>query len=364
MKPTRRLHRHQQHRKDQSPVVVTFDEHGGVLDIVGDVEAFVGKEDTVEQMLRRLCDLLVGEGAAETLSAVEVSQGRYADIHILSEGGIRNLVLLNASEVMQVLRMKRQKDNETLLEHRAIHRELRSSLRVHNGKELYGPNDVSFRSGSLLGAIIREMRSPVALMCGHARFLATHLANDAAALKSVAAITDALVRLEALSTARLLRAMESTITQSDDQGGGLHELAVYLQDAFQLQVELRGIEFEVNIAERSLPAVVNLIALRHVLMGLVVHALDGLEQKRLVVSVLHHDKGLDVELETSPCGFQANSFGALLTTRDMLYSNPSASLSLAISQQLLNRLSATIELVAAQTSGYVLWFRIPPQSER
>ncbi|GAB3090746.1 sensor histidine kinase [Lysobacter terrae] len=361
MKTTKRLRRSESRGKDQSPVVITFDERGRVMDVVGDVRQFVGVDDTAEQMLLRMYDLLIGDGSiTETLSAVEVSTDRYADIHVLAEGSLRHLVLLDASEVMQVLRVRQQKENEALLEHRALHRQLKTSLRLADSSEIYEESGVSFRSSSLLGSVIREMRSPVALMSGHVRFLAGHLEHDAVSMRSVAAIRGALVRLEALSTAGLQGAIESSNGQGEEQGS-LHELAIYLQDAFQLQAELRGIEFEVHVAERSVPVAVDFNAVRHVLMGLVVHALDGLDQKRLVVSLLHHDKGMDVELETSPVGFPAVLFGALLTTRDLLYSNPSASLPLAISQQLMNNLSATIELVPAQAGGYVLWFRIPLQ---
>ena len=152
------------------------------------------------------------------------------------------------------------------------------------------------------------------------------------------------------------------MAQAAEEENSLHQLALYLQDSFQLQAQLRGIEFEVRVSQRSQPAAIDFVALRHALLGLLVHALDVVEQQRLVVSLLHHGKGMDVELEASPNGFPAACFGALLTTRDLLYSNPSASLSLAISQQLLNNLSANIELVPAQAGGYVLWFQCPPHA--
>ena len=360
MKPRRGVQRRES-RKDQAPVVVTFDDRGEVVDVVGDIAIFVGDGDTSKKMLCRLYDLLVADGmGAETLSAVEVSEGRYADVHILAEGSLRHLVLLDASDLMRVLRTRQQKDNEAALLHRVMQRELKSARLSAAGDDTYEQNGALFRCSNLLGAVIREMRAPVALVSGHARFLAAHVENDPIAAKSLVAIRSALVRLEALSTASLLGATEARVGQSADEENSLHELAIYLQDSFQLQAHLRGIEFEVRVSQRSSPAAVDFIALRHALLGLLVHALDVVEQRRLVVSLMHHGRGMDVELETSPVGFSAACFGALVTTRDLLYSNPSASMPLAISQQLLNNLFAKIELVPAQAGGYVLWFQCPP----
>lgn len=42
------------------PVVVTFDEHGDLMDVVGDIDWFVAGEDTRQDIFLRLQDLRQG----------------------------------------------------------------------------------------------------------------------------------------------------------------------------------------------------------------------------------------------------------------------------------------------------------------
>ena len=111
-----------------SPLVVTFDSAGEVVDIVGNIAVFAGDGDTADEAVQRLRDLLEGSGAhAEVLQAVELSPGRYADIRIVAEGDLRHFVVLDASEAVQALQRTQQLNNEAALEREREQRGLRIS---------------------------------------------------------------------------------------------------------------------------------------------------------------------------------------------------------------------------------------------
>lgn len=115
-----------------TPVVVSFGERGDLLDIVGDLHAFVVAPDSIESVLQRLQDLQVGMRRREQLvPAVELSQGRYADVHIVREGGDSHYVLLDNSRVMRLLCSAQQASNELALLQREAQRSFKAVESLH-----------------------------------------------------------------------------------------------------------------------------------------------------------------------------------------------------------------------------------------
>lgn len=116
-----------------SPLVVTFDSAGEVVDIVGNIAVFAGDGDTADEAVQRLRDLLEGSGAhAEVLQAVELTPGRHADIQIVIEGDLRHFVVFDVSEAAQALQRTQQLDNEAALEREREQRAPRNSSAMNN----------------------------------------------------------------------------------------------------------------------------------------------------------------------------------------------------------------------------------------
>lgn len=108
---------------EMTPVVVSFSEHGDLLDVVGDLEAFVAPPDSVDGILRRLQDLQLGMRVRERLvPAVELTRDRYADVHIVREEGDSHYVLLDCSRKMRLLHSAQQARNELALLQRQAQR--------------------------------------------------------------------------------------------------------------------------------------------------------------------------------------------------------------------------------------------------
>lgn len=338
------------------PVVVTFDRDGELLDVVGDLDWFVAGGDAREDVYRRLRDLRGGgAGVPDLVPAVELSEGRYADVHVLEEEDSCHFVLRDATELQRVLQRKQQAGNEAELREARLRKAMRKGAAAERPRALQ-----PFRRGAeLFAELADEMRAPLALLAGHARLLGQRHRDDPAALRSVAAIQHATVRLEAMSNNALLALGEL------DAGGEpgvleLAQLAALLQQSFGLQACAQGVAFEVRLPRRGATIEVDDLALRQVLVNLVIHALDGAESGSLIVSLAAAAGALEIELAREPDGFDAQRFGALATSSDLLaQTDAGGSLALAVSQLLLRRMKARVELVPRRAGGHELWIRVP-----
>jgi signal transduction histidine kinase len=336
---------------------VTFGDGGEVLDVVGDIDRFVAGDDTRQDIYKRLHDLREGrEGAPHVIPAMELSQGRYADIHVVAEEDSRHFVLLDATEVMQALRRNQQAGNEAALLEERRRREIRAS-RPNASPPL--PLRQFRRSSELFAELIDSARAPMAQLAGHARLLAQRCKNDPAALRSIAAIQHAAVRLDALSTNGLIGLGGLSAGTGNLDIVDPSQLAALLQETFALQAHAQGIGFEVHVPESERLIEIDALALRRILFNLIIHALEGIRSGSLVVSLSVAAQGLEVEIACEPSGFGADHFGPLVTTADLLQSDIGGSLGLAVSQQLLQQLRATVELVPMQGGGHELWVRLP-----
>jgi signal transduction histidine kinase len=344
--------------RTRPPVVVTFGEDGEVLDVVGDIDWFVAGDDTRQDIYRRLQDLREGwQGAPDVIPAMELSQGRYADVHILAEDDDRHFVLLDATELMQVLRHNQQTSNEAALREDRHRRELRKGMPNAPARP---PVLRQFRrSSELFAELINSARAPMAQLAGHARLLERRCKNDPAALRSIAAIQHAAVRLDALSTNGLIGLGELAAGARNLGIVEPAQLAALLQETFGLQAQTQGIGFEVRVPEIAIPIEIDTLGLRQILINLIIHALEGIESGRLVVSLSVAAQGLEIEIACEPSGFDADRFGPLITTTDLLQSNAGGSLGLAVSQQLLLQLRARVELVSRRGGGHEVWIRLP-----
>lgn len=336
-------------------MVVTFDRDGEVLDVVGDIDWFVAGDDTRQDIYQRLQALREGgQGAPDIIPAMQLSQDRYADVHIVAEEDSRHFVLLDATELMQVLHRNQQASNETAL------LEDRRRERIDEGAPpRRRPSRQFRRSSELFAELVHGARAPMAQLAGHARLLQQRCKNDPAALRSIAAIQHAAVRLDALSTNGLIGLGELSAGAGNLGIVDTSQLAALLQETFALQAQAQGIGFEVRVPESVIPIEIDTLALRQILINLVIHALEGIQAGRLVVSLSVAAQGLEIEIAGEPSGFDAELFGALVTTADLLKSDAAGSLGLAVSQLLLQQMRATVELVSRRGGGHELWLRLP-----
>lgn len=337
------------------PVVVSFDTHGELLDVVGDIDRFIAGEDGREEVFRRLQDLRGGApGVPARVPALELSDGRYADVDVVEEVDGCHFVLRDATELMRMQQRRQQGAHELELREAAQRKAmLRGGGPVSRNRGLQ-----PYRRGAeLFAALAEEMRAPLGLLGGHAQLLEKRLGDDPAALRSLAAIRHAAVRLEAMANNALFG-----LGGEPGQSGVLElaQLAALLEQNFALPARAQGIAFEIRLPKREAAVEVDDLALRQLLINLLIHALDGLESGALTLTLGVASNALEIELGCEPNGFDATRFGALVTSSDLLQQTDAAgSYALAASQLLLRRLRAKVELVPRNNGGHELWLRMP-----
>lgn len=348
--------------ESQPPVVVTFDEQGDLQDIVGNIDWFVGEESTRENLLFLLLDLCEGsDEGARVIPAVELSPGRYADIHVVLEVDGMHFVLLDVTSVMQVLQRNQQGRNEMLLAQQEQFRAPKGdNVQAQEKSRLARRSLEQFRrSSELFAALVSETRGPITLLAGHARLLARHCREDATAMRSIAAIQHAVVCLDALSSNGLVGL--GGLSSGSGQVGvlDLAPLAAMLQETFWLQAQGRSLGFEIKLPKDGAMVEVDDLALRQILVNLLIHAFEGIDEGRIEVSLTTVSDHLEIEIASEPAGFSQGHFGPLITMVDAPGLSLGGGLYLAASRRLLQQLEAVVELVPRAVGGYELWVRIP-----
>jgi signal transduction histidine kinase len=329
----------------RAPLVVTLDGQGQLIDMVGSPAAFGALER--EDIVRLLLDLTVGsDGPAEVLQAVELVDGHFVDIHVVTEDELRHFVLRDASELIRSLQRNQQLSNDAALQ--------QASYQRHPGRAV-----AARKSAGLFATLVGEMRGPLARLSGHIGTLSRRCRNDPAALRSIAMLRHAALQLDALSSNGLIAMGEYSTEVIGNGLVDLHRLAGFLQDLFSLHAEGLGLGLTIRVPEAQATIELDDRALRQLLINLITHALGDVEQGRLELTMSVGARYLEVELDAEPEGFRPELFGPLITTNELLHSNRAGSLVLAVSQQILRRMDATIELVPRTGGGCVIWFRLP-----
>ncbi|MEH6421566.1 sensor histidine kinase [Pseudomonas sp. CGJS7] len=337
-------------------MVVTVDGQGRLVDMVGDSDPFGSM--SADDIGRLLLDIMVGgDSPTEVLQAVELIDGYFVDIHIVCEEELRHFVLLDSTELVRSLQRIQQSSNETTLRNESIRRSLHRSgpmARKQLEQAMLVPKDAG-----MLSILAGEMREPLALLAGHVNILARHCGSDPTALRSIAVLQRAAMRLDKLASSALVAMGEHSIKASDEGSVDLSRLASALLNTFSLQAVGSGINLSVYVPENAPTVEIDDRALRQVLENLVVHAFGGVEKGRIELAFSLGELHLDLEVNAEPEGFSMEWFGPLITTNELLHSYSAGSLALAASQRILRDMDAMVEIVPRIESGYALWFRIP-----
>jgi hypothetical protein len=271
----------------QAPVVVTFD-GDTLVDTFGDLAYFTNAEDS-ESLLRLLCDLLVGQGdSAPLLRAVELSPGKYADVHVVPEGELRHLVLLDATTGVLEARELQQMKNEASLAGQKLKRELltrdqehRDELRHHQEHE----RSLRRRVG-MLESISGDVRARLDALVGHAGVLAPFCADHSEAMRALGYIQRTAVYLEAqlLSYSEYLRGNKAQAAEpGTPERIALNRLASELRRLFGADESL-GLTIEVaSDAGLSASVEMDYPRVHQLLITLITLALDGAESAGVAV---------------------------------------------------------------------------------
>lgn len=344
-----------------APVVVTFDSAASISDIVGDFGRFVAEDDTQEEVLQRLADVLRGCGGVRSLPSVELSAGRYADIRIVEEEGQLHVVLLDVTDIMLSLRDSQQVENEAVLLAQKHKKEVgrQRPARPHREWVTEKASQPYRRESELLGSVVNEMRKPIAVLAGETHRLRERCKHDPVALRAIATIHSAVMQLDAASANALIGLGALTKPGLPRGEVDLLQVAATLQRSFAMQASDRGMSFDIRTPKRNAVVRIDGQSLQQVLINLVLHAMEVVDDGALIVTFSTSSKYLDIDIANEPEGFSAEHFGVLVTTTRLLQSNANGSLVLAVSQRMIQDMGGVVEMSPLQEGGYELWIRLP-----
>jgi hypothetical protein len=270
----------------QAPVIVTFD-GDAVVDVFGDLAYFTQADDR-EDLLRLLRDLLVGQDdTAPLLRAVELSPGKYADVHVVPEGELRHLVLLDATAGVLEARELQQTKNEASLAGHQLKRELIARDQEHQDElRRQREKEQSLRHRlDMLERISDDVRARLGALVGHARVLVPNCTDDPGAMRTLGQIQHTAVYLEAqlLNYAEYLRSQSQSVGPAAPEPIALKFLAGELERLFGLGEE-HGLSIEV-VSEAGLGAAVEMDYPRvyQLLITLIALAFDSVSRRRVAV---------------------------------------------------------------------------------
>jgi signal transduction histidine kinase len=273
--------------RTQAPVVVTFD-GDSVVDTFGDLAYFTNEEDS-ESLLRLLRDLLVGQGdSAPLLRAVELSPGRYADVHVVSEGSLRHLVLLDATAGVLEARELQQMKNEASLAGQRLKRELLTRDKEHQDELRHHQEyEQSLRRRvGMLEKVSDDVRARLDALVGHARVLAPYCTGHSEAVRALGYIQRTAVYLEAqlLNYGQYLHGSDvRTAEPAAPETIALKLLADELKRLFGA-TENHGLTIEVaSDAGRAAAVEMDYPRVYQLLITLITLALDGADEPGVAV---------------------------------------------------------------------------------
>lgn len=171
--------------RQRTPVIVTFGKRSEVVDTFGEVLYYA---DTKEHLVELLSDLLVGgEDCLDTLAEVRMPSGRYADVRVVPEGGLRHVILFDTTETALERRAALQTSHELAL----AERQGRVTLERH------GRLSAAKRDANVIELLSCNLRAHVDEIRGHASSLEEAPAESSAAGHSISCIKRASLHLDA-----------------------------------------------------------------------------------------------------------------------------------------------------------------------
>jgi hypothetical protein len=262
----------------RTPVVVTFD-GDTVVDVFGDLEYFTGAQDR-DGLLGLLRDLLVGQDdAAPLLRAVELAPGKYADVHVVPEGHLRHLVLLDASTgVLEARELQQMKNEAALVNRRPVRTPgARDADQAGGARRQRAPGQSLRQRLDVLENLAADARARLDALAGHAGILGPYCAGHPEAARALAHIRRTAVQLEArlLNCAGYLRGSRASVEEPrSSEPIPLRQVAAELERLFGAG---EGHQLSVNVAsDAGMGTAVDMdyARVRQLLITLVTVALD------------------------------------------------------------------------------------------
>jgi signal transduction histidine kinase/CheY-like chemotaxis protein len=279
-----------------SPLVLTFDAQFVLIGAAGDATRVAIEPSAAAEALRTL---FIGMDVAEptVLPFVELSSGRHAHVHLLPDGAVFHLVLLDASEDLARTRPTQQRAHDAEI---AGHEKSRALERLKQARaELEAQRKVLIETNTqkdaLIATLSHEFRSPLTAVFGYVHLLETAGDRAEGRLLALRAIRRAATHLLALSDNLLEWARDAAGAEAppDCAPMDLARLGADVRDLFAGSAADMGIALDVEVEKPQGDAPLgDALRVRQILINLIGNALRHAAASRVLVCIHAHDGGL------------------------------------------------------------------------
>ena len=284
---------------------------------------------------------------------VYVDDSLVVDVHVLTRGPLRQLVLRDVSEVHLAELKFQQKAHEVslLLEKQS---ELNHQLELQRA-ELERANQAKSR---FIASMSHEFRSPITSIMGHADMLAGQMDDSSlpAAIQRASWHLLALVE-NLLEQARQGEGMVNLYPSSVDLEGVLADM----RDLFTIQARAKGLELVIVAPSECLRVSLDELRLRQVLINLLSNAIRFTQRGRVELAASCTPETLTFQVRDTGPGISEED--QALIFKPFMRLDPDretgAGLGLSITQQLIEAMGGELRLDSELDQGSTFSFSLP-----
>jgi len=290
------------------PLVLDFDHDWQLREVHGDTKHFGIDTTQPEDSIAMLQDLFIGMPLDERTDVpfVELGNGQRVHVHLIPDGEILHVLLLDATEEFQRQQVLQQAGNEAALANHSKTRAIVSLRRIREQLERQQARleEASALKSALIATLSHDFRTPLTAIFGHLHLLEQQHPADSPSARALRVIRRSAMYLSTLA--------ENLLEYGRGEAGDgplnpvridLVELTRDLRGMFALLADAKSLRFSVELEshEQRLPQL-DEVKLKQILVNLLSNAVRYTEHGEISAHLTWHDSLLTIEIGDSGIG--------------------------------------------------------------
>lgn len=293
------------------PLVLDFDHDWQLREVHGHAEHFGIDTTQPENSIAMLQDLFIGMplDARADVPFVELGNGQHVHVHLIPDGEILHVLLLDASEEFQRQHILQQAGNEAALANHDKTRAIVSLRRIREQLERQQARleEANALKSALIATLSHDFRTPLTAIFGRLHLLEQQHVVDSPSVRALRVIRRSATYLSTLA--------ENLLEYGRGEAGGglvnpvridLVELARDLRGMFAPLADAKSLRFSVELEshEQHLPQL-DEVKLKQILINLLSNAVRYTEHGEISAHLTWRDSLLTIEIRDSGIGIPA-----------------------------------------------------------
>ncbi len=340
------------------PLLLSFNNDWQLIEVQGDAANFGLNIADPEASVRMLQDLFLGLPAGQTqgFPFVELTNGRHADVHLIPDGQLFHVLLLDSAGALPWQREAEPTDEHDLPSSEKINalvklRQIRSELERQRTRL----DEATALKNALIATLSHEFRTPLTSIFGYLHLLERHDHGDHGSAEALRAVRR--------NAEYLFTLAENLLEYGRGEAGGgllnpveisLDELRADLDAMFHPLAREKGLEFHLDVtADNSTTPVFDAVKLKQILINLLSNAVRYTAQGEIATRIDWDGRRLKIEVRDTGIGIPPEYRESVFMpfNRGGHAGSKGAGLGLSIVKRLAEQMHGTLELESALGQG-------------